>query len=298
MGPQWDGAAHLPAADLTRDMQAMLTHSGFTTVEDKAPNPGKYTTALRRRVEGGEVAGPTIYTAGFGLYPPHGIPFYLADLPASLRAMLPQPATPGAAILAVQHNQAYRTDIVKLFTGSYLTPNNITHMPLAIARKPAVAEGHRHHQLVFAHPSDLEGVRIAIDSGVDVLAHAPDTISAIDNTLVQQLIDHHMAMIPTLKLFSGSGHIAGDPEDCGAISCGWFSSALIARSDGKVIACGRGMPKTRKCVRVPSGALLPGLSRAELDELFSVTDGFAASRVKRRPERHAKSHYPWYMRHG
>ncbi len=204
-GPQWDKSDRVPADQLSRDMQPMLTHSGFTTVVDLSSDPIN-TTALRRRVESGEVAGPRIYTAGFGLYPPHGIPFYLDDLPATLLARLPQPATPATAVEAVQQNQALGSDVVKLFTGSYLTPNNITHMPLDIARS-AVSEGHRHSQLAFAHPSDLQGVRIALDSGVDVLAHAPDTVGGVDDALVKEMVARHMAIIPTLKLFSGSGHI-------------------------------------------------------------------------------------------
>jgi hypothetical protein len=32
--------------------------------------------------------------------------------------------------------------------------------------------------MVFAHPSNLKGVQIAIEGGVDVLAHAPDTLQA------------------------------------------------------------------------------------------------------------------------
>src|SRR6266550_7301981 len=33
-GPQWAGADQIPAAKLNHDMQAMLTHSGFTSVVD------------------------------------------------------------------------------------------------------------------------------------------------------------------------------------------------------------------------------------------------------------------------
>lgn len=204
-GAQWAGAERLPAAQLSRDMQAMLTHSGFATVVDTASDPGN-TMALRRRVESGEVVGPRIYTAGFGLYPPHGIPFYLDDLPERVRARIPQPATPAAAVEAVKHNEEQQTDIVKLFTGSYLAPGKVTHMPLEIARA-AVSEGRRQGQLVFAHPSDLKGVWIAVNSGVDVLAHPPDTVEGVDNDLVKELVAHHMAMIPTLKLFSGSSQI-------------------------------------------------------------------------------------------
>ena len=204
-GPQWDDAAHQTAGALARDLEAMLTHSGFTTVVDTASDP-RNTTALSRRIESGELLGPHILTAGSGLYPPHGIPFYLGDLPASVRAQLPQPETSAAAIQAVDRNVAAGSDLVKLFVGSYLSPDHITHMPVEIARA-AVAEGHRQHQLVFAHPSDLEGVRIALASGVDVLAHAPDTVDGIDDAFIHTMATH-FAMTPTLKLFSGSGHIA------------------------------------------------------------------------------------------
>jgi imidazolonepropionase-like amidohydrolase len=199
-GRQWVDAAHQPAQQLTSQMQEMLTHSGFTTVVDAAsfaPN----TVALRQRIEAGEVAGPHIYTAGEGLYPPHGVPVYLSDLPQSVRDSLPQPETPAAAVAVVEFNEAQGTDLVKLFTGSYVARNTITHMPLAVAQA-AVAAGHQHHQLVYAHPSDLEGVRIAMESGVDVLAHAPDTVDGVDDSMIRQLVAHHMAMIPTLKLFS------------------------------------------------------------------------------------------------
>ncbi len=204
-GPQWEGAESRSPQELTRDMREMLTHSGFTTVVDVASDPSN-TVALRRRIQSGEIAGPNIYTSGFGLYPPHGIPFYLDDLPEEVRAQLPQPDSPAAATQAVRANQEHGSDVVKLFTGSYLTPNNVTHMPLEIARA-AVKAGHDHQQLVFAHPSDLQGVQVAIESGVDVLAHAPDTIAGVDTELVKKMVSRHMAMTPTLKLFSGSSHI-------------------------------------------------------------------------------------------
>src|SRR5215469_16814924 len=110
---------------------------------------------------------------GEPLYPPHAIPYYLSDLPAEVRDQLPQPETPQQAIAVVRHNQALGTDIVKVFTGSYVTPERIVPMSLDVARA-AVQARHRDHQLVFAHPSNLAGVSIAIESGVDVLAHVPD----------------------------------------------------------------------------------------------------------------------------
>lgn len=204
-GSQWSTAAKQPSAKLAAALQEMVTHSGFSTVVDCASDP-ENTIALRSRIESGEVLGPKIYTAGEPLYPPHAIPYYLSDLPAEVRDQLPQPETPQQAIAVVRHNQALGTDIVKVFTGSYVTPERIVPMSLDVARA-AVQAGHRDHQLVFAHPSNLAGVSIAIESGVDVLAHVPDADAGINDAVLHNLLVHHMAMVPTLKLFSHDSNI-------------------------------------------------------------------------------------------
>ncbi len=203
--PKWYDAAHQPADKLANQLRDMLTHSGFTTVVDTSSNPLN-TVALRKRIESGEVPGPHIYTAGVGLYPPHGIPYYLSDLPEQVKAMLPQPETPTQAVAAVERNVAAGSDIVKLFTGSWIEKGKVLPMPQEIATAAAKA-GHDHGQLVYAHPSNLEGTTIAMNAGVDVLAHAPDAVNGIDDTLVADLVAHHMAMIPTLKLFSADDRI-------------------------------------------------------------------------------------------
>lgn len=206
MEPKWADAAHLPAEQLTRQLQEMLTHSGFTTVVDLGSDPSS-TMALRRRIESGEVAGPHIYTAGIPLYPEHALPFYLKGAPPSLLAMLGQPATPAEADTLVERNIARGTDVVKLFTGTLSTPSDVVPMRLDIVRA-AVEAGHRHGQLVFAHSSNLEGTRIAMEGGVDVLAHAPEKLAGIDDGFIAQLVAHHMVMVPTLKLFSQDADIA------------------------------------------------------------------------------------------
>jgi imidazolonepropionase-like amidohydrolase len=205
MQPKWAASATESSGVLTRELQEMLTHSGFTTVVDLGSDI-RSTSALRRRIESGEVLGPRIYTAGLPLYPPAGIPYYLSDLPPQLLAALPQPSTPAQATASVEQNIAAGADVLKLFTGSYVSPGHVKPMPLDVARA-AVSAAHAKHQIAFAHPSNLEGVRVAIDSGVDVLAHAPDTVEGIDDALLMELVAHHMAMIPTLKLFSEDSSI-------------------------------------------------------------------------------------------
>ncbi len=203
--PKWATAATKLASGLTKDLQAMLTHSGFTTVVDLGSDL-RTTLPLRHRIESGEVPGPRIFTAGSPLYPPAGVPYYLSNLPPEIRAILPQPSTPAEAEAAVKQNIAAGADLLKLFTGSIVTRDHIKPMSLDVARA-AVAVAHANHQIAFAHPSNLEGVRIAMEAGVDVLAHAPSEVEGIDDKLIADLVAHRMSMVPTLKLFSESNRI-------------------------------------------------------------------------------------------
>jgi len=206
MEPKWNDAAHQPAEKLARQMSEMLTHSGFTTVVDTASD-GENTIALRRRVESGEFAGPGIFTAGIPIFPAHSLPYYLADLPSELKAKMAQPETPVEAAAFVDKNRAAGSDIVKLFTGSIVRPNQIVPMQVDIARA-AVDEAHRSGQLVFSHSSNLKGTQVAIDAGVDVLAHTPENTDGIDEAMLRRMVDQHITIIPTLKLFSRDDAIA------------------------------------------------------------------------------------------
>jgi imidazolonepropionase-like amidohydrolase len=206
MEPKWSDAAHQPAEQLNAHLSEMLTHSGFTTVVDTGSD-GANTFALRRRVDSGEVSGPRILTAGLPIFPAHALPYYLADLPPDFKAKLGQPATPGEAAAFVDVNRSAGTDIVKLFTGSIVAPNHITPMKVDVARA-AVNEAHRYGQLVFSHSTNLEGTRVAIDAGVDVLAHTPEATEGIDSPLLRRMVTKHMTIISTLKLFSRDDDIA------------------------------------------------------------------------------------------
>ena len=206
MQPQWNDAAHQPASKLARQMAEMITHSGFTTVVDTGSDV-ENTVALRKRVENGDVLGPRIFTAGLPVFPAHALPYYLAELPAELKARLGQPETVADARAFVDKNRVAGADIVKLFTGSIVGPNHIVPMQLSIARA-AAGEGHRLGQLVFSHPSNLEGTTVAIDAGVDVLAHTPEVTDGFDQGMLRRMTARRMTIIPTLKLFSRDDAIA------------------------------------------------------------------------------------------
>ena len=206
---KWSNANWNSAAMLDPQLADMFLSRGFTTVIDLGSNPAD-TFSIRRRVEQGELTGPYIYTAGTALYPPHGVPFYLREtLPHWIIMLMPQPETPEDATRIVRRNLASGADVTKLFTGSWVERGHVLPMPVEIARA-AVTETHLNGKLVFAHPSNLAGVQVSIDSGVDVLAHAADDTRGVDAKLLQSAISKNMAMIPTLKMFTTT--VTTDPH--------------------------------------------------------------------------------------
>jgi imidazolonepropionase-like amidohydrolase len=207
--PKWTMAHWKSAATLNPQLADMFLSRGFTTVIDLGSNPAD-TFSIRRRIEKGELTGPYIYTAGTALYPPKGAPFYLREsMPAWMVMMLPQPTSPQDASSIVHRNLASGADLTKLFTGSWVERGQVLPMPVNIA-KAAVTESHLNGKLVFAHPSNLAGIQVAIDSGVDVLAHAADDTNGVDAKLLSSAIGKNMAMIPTLKMFTTT--VTTDPH--------------------------------------------------------------------------------------
>ena len=197
LGPEWTGAAQLPADALAAQLVAMLTRYGFTSVFDTGSLLDD-TLALRKRIESGEIAGPRILTAGEPLFPPDGIPIYLRGLPPELLKLMKEPASTDAAVAAVDANLDRGADAVKLFTGAIMGNDVVKPMSVAIAQA-AVAEAHRRGFPVFAHPSNAEGATIAVQSGVDVLAHTNS--QGWTPALVASMVEHRTALIPTLKLW-------------------------------------------------------------------------------------------------
>lgn len=85
---KWDHAAFKSSGTLNAQLADMLTSRGFTTVVDLGSDP-RQTISLRRRIETGDLKGPAIYMAGLDIYPPHGIPYYLVNVPFYVRWSMP-----------------------------------------------------------------------------------------------------------------------------------------------------------------------------------------------------------------
>ena len=194
--PVWAEAGSAPAERLAGALRAMLTSYGVVRVLDTG-SLLENTGALRRRIESGEIDGPAILLASGSLVPEGGSPYYV--LPARLPEAKSAPQTT-AIVDAVLERGA---DGIKLFTGSWASRQSIIVMRGELVRA-ATDAAHRRGKFVIAHPSNSAGARVAIEGGVDILAHTFPTEldrSPWDRALPPMMRERGMALVPTLKLF-------------------------------------------------------------------------------------------------
>jgi imidazolonepropionase-like amidohydrolase len=205
MTPDVLNAATAKAKTLESALQGMLTQWGFTTVFDLASSTDN-SLALRRRIEVGEIAGPMILTVGDPFFPKDGTPIYVRDFLKSQGWPSEEVATPQEAAARAARQIERGTDGVKIFAGAIVGGKiGVLPMPVDIA-KTIVAQAHQYGKPAFAHPSNLAGLNVAIDSGVDILAHTTAGDGGDDPVgwspeLIARLRKHNMALIPTMTLF-------------------------------------------------------------------------------------------------
>ena len=217
MTPDQLNATTAKAETLQASLQAMLTRWGFTTVFDLASSTDNALT-LRRRVNSGEVAGPMILTVGDPFFPKDGTPIYVREFIKAHGWPNEEVSTPEEAAARAARQLDRGTDGVKIFAGA-IVGGEVGVLPMRIdIAKAVVAEAHRRGKPAFAHPSNLAGLNVAIESGVDVLAHT----TAMDgggvpggwsSELIARMRKHNMALIPTMTLFEvESKKFGGTPE--------------------------------------------------------------------------------------
>ena len=203
LGPQWQDAAHQPAAKLTAELQRMLSGYGFTTVFDIASILNN-TVALRKRVESGEVLGPQIFTTGEPIFPQGGVPIYVkTNSSAELYDYFQKNAqvdSPAQALDFVDRRIDGGADAIKIFAGSWLGGDQTIDMPPDLV-KAITSEAHRKGKLVFAHPQTQGGLENALSGGVDILAHTAPRTGVWDAALLAKMKLSGISLIPTLKLW-------------------------------------------------------------------------------------------------
>jgi imidazolonepropionase-like amidohydrolase len=206
----WNSHVHLmvpiftqPAAKdakaVSGALEGMFTHWGFTTIFDIASQPGD-AMDLRRRIAAGEVTGPNILTVDGPFFPNGGVPIYVRELLKDKPSF--EVGTPEKAAERARKQLKAGADGVKIFAGAAVGGKvGVLPMPLDAA-KAVVAEAHKVGKPAFAHPGNQAGLDVAIESGVDVLAHTtPDDGKSWTPELVARIKAHRMALIPTMTLW-------------------------------------------------------------------------------------------------
>src|SRR6476659_10225310 len=179
------------ASQLQIELDAMFNRWGFTTVFDIS-SVLENTMALRRRIASRELRGPNILTTGEPIWTLE--PVYVRELIRREHLIVPNTDTPAQAVALVRDHANKGADGIKLFTGSYQGNGKVAPLPLPVAQA-AVREAHRHHLPVFAHPQDVNGVEVAVESGVDVLAHTVPDSPPWDDPFVQHLKRVRVALV-------------------------------------------------------------------------------------------------------
>src|SRR5215468_3537833 len=185
------------AKQLNEQLDRMFNAWGFTTVFDISSVLDN-TLVLRRRIESGELRGPRILTVGEPIWTVE--PVYVRDFLKENHIEIPNTDTPEKALARVRDHAAKGANGIKLFTGSYQGMENVAVLPLPVA-KAAVDQAHRHRMPVFAHPQDVDGANVAIESGIDVLAHTIPQSPPWSAEFIARLKRANIALIPTLGLF-------------------------------------------------------------------------------------------------
>jgi imidazolonepropionase-like amidohydrolase len=192
MAPEWDGAANANAAALEHSLREMLTRWGFVHVADLGSELDN-TLALRQRIESGELRGPSILTAGAPFITSGGQPIYVPQ-------PLPELTDSAQATASVEARLDAGADLIKLMTASVVENPPPPVMPLEVVRA-ATHAAHARQRLVFAHPTNADGVWAAVDGGVDVLAHTAPDMGPWSADDVARLRGAGVRLTPTLSLF-------------------------------------------------------------------------------------------------
>jgi imidazolonepropionase-like amidohydrolase len=227
-------AEKVSSGQITLQLQQMLTRWGFTTVFDIA-SLLENTKVIRRRIQGGEVKGPRILTVGEPFWVKGGTPIYVKGFLEDNHISIPEVESTAQAKERVRQQIRDGADGIKIFANS-IERDGILTMPSEMAEAIA-AEAHRAGKPVFAHVSNTQGIEVAIQSGVDILAHTTAVDDLWSPSFVQRLTAAHMALTPTLTLWdveSKKANVSPDETEK------WMSRAAqqlgaFSRAGGQVL---------------------------------------------------------------
>lgn len=143
--------------------------------------------SLRRLIDGGQVVGPRIFTAGFGITSTggHGHTSFLeADGPAAFRR-------------AARQQMAIGADLIKIcVSGGIAGRHESGHDTQLFADEMAAAIGvaHQWGKHVTAHAGPSDGITTAIEQGIDCIEHG----YYLDGATTELMAERGVWLVPTI----------------------------------------------------------------------------------------------------
>jgi imidazolonepropionase-like amidohydrolase len=193
---KWADVAAIPAPELGRQLQDMLTRYGFTSVFDTG-SVWENTRRLRDRIDSGEVPGPRIRSTGEGLVPPGALPSdQVLGMMGVMKLPAPEVADAAQAAAAAKKLLAADVDGIKIFASA---PRGAP-LPESVFQA-AADEAHRAGKPVFVHANNAADVLAAVCGGVDIIAHTTPHSGPWDETLLATMKERRVALTPTLTLW-------------------------------------------------------------------------------------------------
>jgi len=195
---KWTDVAAIPAPELSRQLEDMVTRYGFTNVFDLG-SMWTNTRQLRDRIDSGEVPGPKIRSTGEALVAPKAVP--PERIPSILGFMsFPAPEVLDGAQAAAAAKKLIDegVDGIKV----HLQPPPPPNPPMqesAIAA--AVSVAHSAGKPAFVHPNTGADVLAAVRSGIDVIGHTTPSSGPWDETILAAMKEKRVALTPTLTLW-------------------------------------------------------------------------------------------------
>ena len=185
-----DGHVHLSLAGRADSNAAATLLAGFTTVQDLGALDFAM-LAVRDSVRAGQLRGPRIIAAGPWLGVTGGICDFngigLQDV-AAFTSRVREAVTRGVDVIKVC--------VTGWVNDGFANPQSVEISDSALAA--VVREAHGAGRKVVAHAIGAAGVRLAVQSGVDVIAHA----GFADSETVELMKRRAVWIMPTLQSFS------------------------------------------------------------------------------------------------